>query len=286
MSAVFVLGLFRPLQRKFDGDCTRHGFHNSKVLADIGAKGTLTLLPIENDAVYALRAYLDSLEDYKDAYVIVLPYAPVPQNLEVELQAIIDCGGNVVRGEDGREGWPLLAPKKRPDTAFINATYARLWQCMPIQALIPQVLPSEYFRQVVDGNNQILIADDVYATCDLVAIHRYDFMKRAIDALVEFATDGSGGRIDAFFRARALDHAQSGGINASLEILCDGEIVLSESSNTHLKQGDKTTPEGAARLYYHHFFFTDRTYVAILYAGPHPDRDVRWACKLPGKPAL
>jgi hypothetical protein len=281
MSAVFVLGLFRPLQRKFDSDCVRQGLRNSKVLADIGAKGTLTLLPIESDAVHAFRAYLDSLDDYHDAHVVVLPYAPIPANLEIELKAIVECGGTVIRGEDGKDGWPQLAPKKRPDTALINAAYVRLWQGMPVLAAVTQTLPSEYFRQVVDGNSQILIADEVYDTCDLVAAHRHDFLKRAIDALVEFVADGSGGRIDAFFRERALEHAQTGGITATLELSCGGEQVLKNSTNTHLKQGDKTTPEGAARMYYHHFAFKERTYVAVLYAGPHPDRDVRRSYNLP-----
>lgn len=275
MSAVFVIGLFRSLQRKFDADCKRNGLRNSKVLADIGAKGTLTLLPIENDAVYALRSYLDGLDDYAEAHVLVLPYAPIPNNLEAELEALIECGGTVIRGADGQDGWPALAPKKRPDTSLINAAYSRLWQAMPALAVVQVILPSEYLRQVADANSQILICEDIYATCDQVAAHRYDFIKRSVDALVEFVSDGSDGRIDAFFRAKGLDHAQTGGINATVEVFCDGESIYKHTSSTHLKQGDKTTPEGAARLYYQSFVYQGKTYAVILYAGPHPERDVR-----------
>jgi len=280
MSAVFVIGLFRSLQRKFDADCVRIGLRNSKVLADIGAKGTLTLLPIENDAVHALRAYLDKLQAYKDAHVIVLPYAPIPENLENELEVLAECGATVIRGANGQDGWPALAPKKRPETTVINAAYMRLWLAMPGVPTRDQVVPSEYFNQIVDANPQILLADGVLQTCDLVALHRYDFLKQSADALVEFAAEGSAGRIDAFFREKGLDHAQTGGIDTTLEVFKGDQSIYKNTTNTHLKQGDKTTPEGAARLYYHIFVHKNNTYVAIMYAGPHPVRNVRWECHL------
>ncbi|WP_197359985.1 hypothetical protein [Ralstonia solanacearum] len=81
MPAVFVIGLFKSLQRKFDADCGRNGIEGRSILVGIGAEGTLTLLPIEKDAVYAFRAYIDSLDHYTDAHVIVLPYAPIPADL-------------------------------------------------------------------------------------------------------------------------------------------------------------------------------------------------------------
>lgn len=283
MSAVFVIGLFKPLQKKFAADCARKKLRYKAVLADIGAKGTLTLLPFENEAIYSLRAYLDSLDDYADAHVVVFPYAPIPPDLEVELDALSDVGGTIIRGANGQDGWPLLAQKK-PDTAIINAAYQRLWLGMPALEPEAEPSPSEYFRQVADANPRILFAKDVFNCCDEVAAHRRDFLKRAVDALVDFAADGSGGRIDAFFREKGLDHAQTGGINVTLEVFLGTKSVHSETTKTHLKQGEKTTPEGAARLYYQVFAHEGCTYVAILYAGPHPERDLRWTCQLPELP--
>ncbi|WP_321920606.1 hypothetical protein [Paraburkholderia tropica] len=281
MRVVFVIGLFKSLQRKFDADCGRNGLHNRTVLADIGSKGTLTLLPIERDAIHALRAYLDSLDAYEDAHVVVFPYAPIPAELEDELVALTDLGGTVIRGSNGQDGWPSLPPKKRPDTGIINNAYQRLWLGMPVTLPAEDPLPSEYFRQVADANPQILFAEDVLMTCDRVARHRREFLKRAIDALVDFAADGSGGRIDAFFREKGLDHAQTGGISTTLEVFSGTRAIHTDTTHTHLKQGDKTTPEGAARLYYQVFSHAGRTYVAVLYAGPHPESDVRWTCQLP-----
>lgn len=281
MRVVFVIGLFKPLQRKFDAECVRNGLRNKTVLADIGAKGSLTLLPIERDAIHALRAYLDGLDQYSDAHVVVFPYAPIPNELEDELKALTAVGGTVIRGNNGHDGWPALPPKQRPDTEVINAAYKRLWFGLPAVAPAAEPTPSEYFRQVADANPQILFAQGVFATCDHVAPHRHDFLKRAVDALVDLVADGSGGRIDAFFREKGLDHAQTGGISTTLEVLSGTQTVYHETTHTHLKQGDKTTPEGAARLYYQVFSHHERVYVAILYAGPHPDRNVRWTYNFP-----
>lgn len=281
MPAVFVIGLFKSLQRKFDADCGRKGIDGRSVLAGIGAKGTLTLLPFENEAVHAFRGYVDSLVAYTDAHVVVFPYAPIPADLEAELETVAEMGGVVIRASNGQDGWPALGKKQKPDTAIINTAYTRLWNALPATEEDETPCPSEYFRLVAEANPQIIFATGVFATCDTVADHRYDFLRSAVDALVEFAMDGAGGRIDAFFRARGLDHAQTGGITTTLEVYAGAETIHNDSSNMHLKQGDKTTPQGAARLYYQVFTHRELTYVVVLYAGPHPDRDIRWTHTLP-----
>ncbi|WP_155282216.1 hypothetical protein [Ralstonia solanacearum] len=277
---MFVIGLFKSLQRKFDADCGRNGIEGRSILVGIGAEGTLTLLPIEKDAVYAFRAYIDSLDHYTDAHVIVLPYAPIPADLEVELGTVAEMGGVIIRVAAGQDGWPLLGKKQKPDTTIINDAYARLRQELPVSQQQGTPPPSEYFRLVAEANPQIIFATGVLATCDTVADHRYDFLRSAVDALVEFAMDGAGGRIDAFFRARGFDHAQTGGITTTLEVLDGTNTIHRGTSNTHLSQGRKTTPQGAARLYYQVFTHQGLTYVVVLYAGPHPDRDVRWTYTL------
>lgn len=276
MGTVFVLGLFKSLQRRLEGDCTRKGVRYKAVLADRGREGTFTLLPVGHDAKHALLAYADSLEDYKDGYVVVLPYADIPPDLEDELKALADVGCTVVRGKKGEDGWPPLKRRDRPDTNTLNAAYARLWCEIPIAEAEKGVAVSAYFRELAETSGQILFADGVYDTCDAVAPHRREFMRRSADALLELARVGSDGRIDAYFRAKGIEHAQTGGINATFEAFFNSHSVYKDTSNVHLKKGDKTTPEGAARLYYQIFVFNSSTYVVVLYAGPHPDRDVSW----------
>ncbi|MDB0510781.1 hypothetical protein [Ralstonia solanacearum] len=281
MPAVFVIGLFQSLQRKFVADCGRKGIEGRSVLAGIGREGTLTLLPIQNDAVHAFRAYLDGLSAYNEAHVVVFPYAPIPEELDDELKVVAEMGGVVIRATNGQDGWPLLGKKQKPDTATLNLAYARLWHALPGAQHEETPPPSEYFRLVAEANPRIIFATGVLTTCDSVAHHRYDFLRRAVDALVEFAMDGAGGRIDAFFRERGIDHAQTGGITTTLTVHAGTENIHTDTSNAHLKQGDYTTPQAAARVYYQAFMHQQLTYVVVLYAGPHPDKNIGWAYTLP-----
>ncbi|WP_124920746.1 hypothetical protein [Burkholderia sp. Bp9099] len=284
MSGVLVIGLPKSLEKRFAVECGRKGFARQVVLADVGKKGRLVLIPYPGQALATVREYADALPNYADAHVIVLPYTELPDGLADELDTLQDCGATIVRGANGRDGWPQLTEKQRPDTAALNSIYAQLWSVMPVwggeEESEDDTLPSDYFRQVEDGNARVLIIDRVYESCDLVLPIRRKFLKRAIDALAEFAVDGASGRLDAFFGERRLHHAQTGGISSSLTVYLGEAVVYDETSNAHLKQGDATTPQGAARLYYHHFVVGEVTYVVVTYAGPHPDTNVKCTCSI------
>ena len=284
MSGVLVIGLPKSLEKRFAVECGQKGLVKQTVLADVGKKGRLVLIPFPGQALATVCEYADGLPAYSEAYVIVLPYAELPEGLAEELVALQDCGATIIRAENGRDGWPQLGERQRPDTDALNAIYAQLWSAMPARdegdGKEDDTLPSDYFKQVADANAQVLILDRVYESCDLVLPIRRKFLKRAVEALSEFAVDGASGRLDAFFGERQLHHAQTGGISTSLTVYSGAAVVYDETSNAHLKQGDATTPQGAARLYYHHFIVDGVTYVVVTYAGPHPDSNVKCTCTI------
>lgn len=269
---VFIIGLPKPLHRRLEVEAGRNGTRVLSVLADIGKEGTLQLVPFPGQAISDLQAYVNLLgSHWENAVVIVLPYAAVPLKLDDELEVIEQAGGLVVRPAQGQDGWVKLE-QRRPGDAFLNGLFRRL-----ISELFEEFpcLPTEYFRTVSENSTQVLIADGALDSCDLVAPHRRKFLRDVADAFAELvAHNGSGGRVDAFFKKWGLDHAQTGGINATLKLHKDGKCFYNETSNTHLKQGDKTTPEAAARVYYQSFVHETLCYVAVLYAGPHPNSDV------------
>lgn len=273
MDRVFILGLPKAIRVRIEGAANKEGIRISSVLADIGKKGSFQLLPDPSDAVHSLKAYYDQFGDnYENAFVVVLPYAPIPINVDGELQVLEELGAVIVCVSEGQDGWPVLAKKARPDTKFLNAIFQQL-----MQEIIDEedVLPSDYFYSVADKNPNFLIVKDALDSCDQVAEHRREFLKIGADALSKFVDMGGHvGRVDAFFRAMGLDHAQTGGINTTLSVFKEGRRIYHETSNTHLKQGDKTTPQAAARIYYHKFSLEERCYVAVLYAGPHPETDI------------
>lgn len=269
-----MIGLPKDARLRVEAAARQRKVLVSSVFADIGREGTFKLLPHEDQAIYALREYVDSSDqDYDACVVCVIPYAPLPHDLQDELDVLAGLGGLVVRPSPGEDGWPSLSSAKRRDQAFWDALYLAVTAALPGEPLQPK-LPSECFDDLAQANPRFLVTEGSLQYADHVAKHRYEFLRRAANALDLYSRDGSSGRIDAFFAHHGLDHAQTGGITTTLKLHRGGVCVLTQSSNTHLKQGDKTSRYSAARVYYQAFTIDGEWYAAVLYAGPHPEDDL------------
>ncbi|MNM98476.1 hypothetical protein D3C81_1110070 [compost metagenome] len=186
------------------------------------------------------------------------------------IDTISDCGSTVEEVMAKEDGWPWLDGK--PDSGFLNALFSRLQQkFFPKRALTP----SEHFVALAKINNKLLITTDSLTLCDKIAPHRKKFFIQSANAFIEYLdANGEVGILDEFFKKREIEHAQSGGINTTLQIQLDEKVKYKETRNTHLKQGEKTTPQACPRIYYHALCLEKVHYVGILYAGPHPSTDV------------
>lgn len=274
MSGVFVIGFPIAIRQKLEAGAKREAIQVTGVPAGLGKEGKWRLLPDPSEAIHKLRAYCDECSNYEDAFVIVLPYAPVPDDLDRELEALSSLEAEVVYVSAGDDGWPMPAKRQRPDDAFFQSVCRRL-----LKEIIgdDDENPSSYFRAAAEDTPNLIVAKNALHTCDQVAPHREDFLRKGADALAEMAErNGQVGPVEEFFRGHGLDHAQSGGISTTLEVVKDGKTIHKKTANTHLKQGDKTTPQAAARIYYQDFVLEGQCYVAVLYAGIHPDADVAW----------
>jgi hypothetical protein len=274
MDVVFVIGLPVQLRLRLESAAKKENTSVTSVLTDIGKEGTFRLLPDPSDAIHRLKSYYEQFGvDVERSIVLVLPYATVPQEVLEELAVLEDLGGEVVYIDANDHAWPKLAKKARPDTSFYNDVF----RCVTAELFgAEEELLSDYFKNIAERNKNILIIKDALETCDQVAAHRHKFMKASIDAFVEFISQkGKVGRIDAFFRSLGLEHAQSGGIKTTLTVTQAGKQVHQRTCQTHLKDGDNTLRSAAARVYYQEFFVKEECYVAILYAGIHPNSNVK-----------
>ena len=122
---VFIIGLPTSIRARIEADARRNNIHLISILCGIGKEGTLMLLPHPDQAIFRMRSYYGQLEDVDDAYIIVLPYAPIPKDLEEELDLVDTMGGTTVRPKEGQDGW-IQNVAKRPDTAVLNSIYKRL----------------------------------------------------------------------------------------------------------------------------------------------------------------
>lgn len=280
MSTVFIVGLPKSLRRRLEAECRRNSLRCKSILADIGKEGTFVLLPVGHDGKHALHAYVDGLDNYSESCIFVLPYAPISSDLEAELEALSELGCSINYIRTAKEDWPALNYKQRPNTRFYNDVYDFVCQSLGFQKKKDRISVSGYLRKVSEECQNLIFSNYVFEECDKISDHRREFVYRAIDAFVDFLGSGSGGRIDAFFREKGLDHAQTGGITTDLRVFAAEKLVHHESSSTHLKKGDKTKPESAVRIYYQIFDYKNEKFIVVVYLGPHPDKDMGWVCYL------
>lgn len=277
MGAVFIVGVPVDTRKRFIADAVRGSLRVETVPAALGDEGYFRLKPTPEAALHALNAYMDELADYKDATVLVLPYTPLPDDLKTELKCLKDeIGADVTFIKAGEDGWPKATVGGFGDS-FHEAVYAALVRRYFPEGKPKLLSPSECFEALAKRCSNIIIPGSSIALCDKVAPHRHKFMRTAVEAFEELATDGLDGlTIEDFFSSYKLKHAQSGGIVAGIQLFKTGQEqpVFSSYTHTHLKEGDGTTPVAAARIYYHHFDYEKTIYLAILYAGPHPDTNV------------
>lgn len=275
MRPVFIIGIPVEVRKRFVADAVRGDLPVTVVPAARGDEGYYGLTPTPEYALYNLHAYMDDLAAYADARIVVLPYTPLPGDLEKELKCLKDdFGADVAFVKTGANGWPK-ATVSEFNSSFRDAVYEALVQHFFPAGKAKDLSPTECFKGINERCPNIIIPGGAIDLCDKVARHRYKFMRNAAHAFEALATDGLGGpTIEEFFGSFKLQHAQSGGIDAGIKLFRSGDCVYTGSSQTHLKEGDGTSPVSAARIYYYWFEFETKSYLAILYAGPHPDTNV------------
>ena len=275
MSRVFIVGLPKLVRNRTESALRAAGYFARSIQADrLAKRGILALLPDASHAPDMLRAYCDSLESYDQAKIYVLPFAWIPDELYDELDCLEEMGAEVIEFEMGADGCPTVDP--------INPTLDQAFQDDVVSLLKkqiigdqPELLPSEHIQQATAQHPELIVVHDAIELCDQVAKARFPWVISAINALIEMiGANGEIGEHELFFAQRGLIHAQTGGIAINLEVFHEGKSIRELESSVHLKKGDKTTPQSAARIYYQTLSHKQKFYVFLLYIGPHPDRDL------------
>lgn len=268
MGSLYVIGLPKGLAARVVSAAGANNITIEHVLADRNDEGELRLMPIEHTAVFHFQAYTQGKEPSK-LNVLVLPYAPIPQNLEDELDAFEAVEGKVERPSRGKDGWPRLGDK--PDSGFLNSLFKAFEaKYFPVKDLTP----SEHFISLAGANPRFLVTHGALDECDAVPKHRRKFLINCADSCSDLLSVELDVTLEAYFSQRGILHAQNSKEKGTLTIHKNSKKVYGETRETHLKQGDNTTRQNAARVYYHYLTIGDDRYVGILHAGPHPIGDM------------
>lgn len=282
MDQVFIIGLPNQLRRRVEAALEGLEISPSTIPADIDRSGRLKLLPDPSVAASRLREYCESVDGgYDCAEVYVLPYTFLTDELREELAALEGMGAEVVYYEMEKDGWPYMHhPKPKITEAFLEAIFHLLLADIAGEIKgeeVKVVEPSVCIRLACEGAPNLIVVGNAIDLCDSVAVERYSWVKLAIDALVELiGLKGGVGNLDAFFEARRLYNAKTGGISIKLDVRVDGRRVHLATTSAHLKKGDGTSPQAAARIYYQFAVLESEFYVFLLYVGPHPDRNLSY----------
>lgn len=278
MPRILAVGVPTQIRSGFVRMANGYGELIGVILCELGKEGqSYRLLPHPAAAIHHLRTFFDGdmvATSYDEATVLVLPYVEVPEDVAAELEAFRELGARVVYATAGEDGWPDFPKGKKNRTErFFDAVIAAARKDI---FLVEPTSASDIFAAITAHCPRIIVTRGALESCDEIAACRIPFIRDAALAFVEYVdAGGPSGRIDAYFRSKGLEHAQTGGVETKLLLTRGGQVLYERTSHTHLKKGDKTTPQAAARIYYHALEIDDAGhFIAVLYAGPHPDRDI------------
>jgi hypothetical protein len=276
MRQVFLIGVPKQLRRRIESALEGRGISPSTIITDLDRVGRLQLMPKPEVAVTLLRQYYEPLEGgFENAEVYVLPYVPIPGDIETELEAMVDMGARVYDFEMEVDGWPYLhSPRPKVTEPFLDALFDAL-MCALVDEVAPEPPLSQHVSKAVASSPRLVLIGDAIALCDELPDYRHGFVTTAMEAFVELvAGNGCGVGLDEFFKTRNLHFAKTGGIQTKLEISVNSKVIRDEVHHIHLKSGDRTSPQAAARIYFQMLTHEQLLWIFLLYVGPHPDTNI------------
>jgi len=132
-------------------------------------------------------------------------------------------------------------------------------------------VPSEAFLEAVASQPGFRSANEALDRADEIDERRYPFANKAARALADYAAAGARAPagLPQFFAERGVAFATGGDVTVSYTVHRGGNKVATRTAQWHLKEGDRTTPDDAARVYFH----THDEFVLLFRCGPHPAGD-------------
>lgn len=254
-------------------EARRNGVHLGFALAAPDKSGVLRFIPFEAQACSDLETYCDTV-DWSQLRIIVLPYIAAAADLVDTVEVLRAEGASVFSPTPGDGYWPEIVASGRYGGQFNNAVFEAIVQQLQWQG---QALPRERFERSAARYPDYLVMPGALDLCDTVAPSRLRFLNKSSEALELICRRRGdlGKTLFHFFEERGIDLAPTGGITTILRLKNGArQIGAALRSEMHLKEGDATTPQAAARIYFQLIDRDNKFRLALFYVGPHPDNDI------------
>lgn len=151
----------------------------------------------------------------------------------------------------------------------------RAWLSPPsgVSRHVDQLLPSQAFADASARQQRLHIVNGALNESNNLDPLRHPFCNNAAKALEAYASSGgsTGAGLADWFRGYQVDYAANGQVSFTYDAHLGSNHVRDRYSEWHLKQGDRTTREKAARVYFHNIRLEGDFHVIVFYCGPHPD---------------
>lgn len=159
----------------------------------------------------------------------------------------------------------VVEPKEfRPDDKVLEQ-----WLVPPPSTARNFELPSIEFERAISGSNGRLVATHkALATANDLEALRHPFAGISATLLGRLATGEDLGPMREWKSNHQVDFAANGPVSFKYEIRYGSERQ-GRTSQWHLKAGDRTSAEGAARIYFDVLKFSV-IHVVVFHVGPHP----------------
>jgi hypothetical protein len=138
------------------------------------------------------------------------------------------------------------------------------------QVAITYKKPSDAFRAAAERAPWLVIHPDALQLADELAEHRWQFATLGANLLADYALGKSLGPFRDLKRNHGIDFAANGRVAYGYEVVSGSEVQKGRTE-WHLKEGDRTSRESAARIYFARVEFGSGVRVIVFYVGPHPE---------------
>lgn len=130
--------------------------------------------------------------------------------------------------------------------------------------------PSAAFSEALQASASLVLHPQALAEADDAAELRWEFIRLSAEVLVRYANGEALGPMRNWKAEHGVDFAANGRVAFKFRVVCDGQ-VREGRTEWHLKEGDATTREGAARVYFTRVDLPSGPRVIVFHVGPHPE---------------
>jgi hypothetical protein len=194
-----------------------------------------------------------------------------------ELALLVKHPGAQAAACDVNRGYRKCAAKYvtfccEPKKFRIEDQPLREWLSPPSRSLVSYVSPSKAFFDAASREPTLLIAPNALDSADELAELRWKFTQRSADFLAKYAAAADQAGAPQDWKAKhGVDFAPNGGVSFKYTCHCNCDSARHQGrTEWHLKEGDRTARESAARIYFVRVNCTTGARVAVLFVGPHP----------------